>query len=97
MISIDSIANWLRGRVDAAANTNLKSKAPLPIAAIAALFLLTQVAFAQVRGGAVTLRYASISPIIALLAGILILIMPRLLNFIVAIYLIIIGLIGLFG
>ena len=36
-----------------------------------------------------------IAPIVALLAGILILIMPRLLNFIVAAYLIIIGLIGL--
>jgi threonine/homoserine efflux transporter RhtA len=36
-----------------------------------------------------------IEPIIALLAGILILIQPRLLNFIVAIYLIVIGVIGL--
>jgi DUF3096 family protein len=40
---------------------------------------------------------AHISPIIALIAGILILIMPRLLNFIVAIYLILIGLMGLNG
>jgi hypothetical protein len=39
----------------------------------------------------------SLAPIIALLAGILILVQPRLLNYIVAIYLIIIGLIGLFG
>jgi hypothetical protein len=38
----------------------------------------------------------SLSPLISLIAGILILIMPRLLNFIVAIYLIIIGLVGLF-
>jgi hypothetical protein len=38
---------------------------------------------------------AHIQPIVALLAGILILIMPRLLNFIVAIYLIFIGLVGL--
>lgn len=38
-----------------------------------------------------------IAPIAALIAGILILIMPRLLNYIVAIYLIVIGLIGLFG
>jgi len=37
----------------------------------------------------------SIGPIAALIAGILILIMPRLLNYIVAIYLIIIGLAGL--
>jgi hypothetical protein len=39
----------------------------------------------------------SIGPVVSLIAGILILIMPRLLNFIVAIYLILIGLIGLFG
>ena len=38
----------------------------------------------------------SLSPLISLIAGILILIMPRLLNYIVAIYLIIIGLIGVF-
>ena len=36
-------------------------------------------------------------PLISLIAGILILVVPRLLNFIVAIYLIIIGLLGLFG
>ncbi|MBV8141027.1 MAG: DUF3096 domain-containing protein [Verrucomicrobia bacterium] len=39
---------------------------------------------------------ASLSPFISLIAGILILIVPRLLNFIVAIYLIIIGLVGVF-
>jgi hypothetical protein len=39
----------------------------------------------------------SIAPLISLLAGILILAMPRLLNYIVAIYLIVIGLVGLFG
>jgi len=39
----------------------------------------------------------SLAPIIALLAGILILAMPRLLAYIVAVYLIIIGLLGLFG
>jgi hypothetical protein len=38
-----------------------------------------------------------LTPLISLIAGILILIIPRLLNYIVAIYLIIIGLIGLFG
>lgn len=37
-----------------------------------------------------------LSPLIALIAGVLILIMPRLLNYIVAIYLIVVGLIGLF-
>ncbi len=39
----------------------------------------------------------SLTPLISLLAGILILVMPRLLNYIVAIYLILIGLVGLFG
>jgi len=37
-----------------------------------------------------------IQPLIALLFGILILILPRLLNYLVAIYLIVIGLVGLF-
>ncbi|MDA8383715.1 MAG: DUF3096 domain-containing protein [Betaproteobacteria bacterium] len=41
-----------------------------------------------------TLRLA---PLVSLIAGILILLIPRLLNYIVAIYLIIIGLLGLFG
>ena len=39
----------------------------------------------------------SIGPLITLIAGILILVVPRLLSYIVAIYLIIIGLLGLFG
>jgi hypothetical protein len=39
----------------------------------------------------------TLTPLISLIAGILILIMPSLLRFIVAIYLIIVGLIGLFG
>lgn len=39
----------------------------------------------------------SIAPLVALIAGILILAVPRLLNYIVAVYLIVIGLLGLFG
>jgi DUF3096 family protein len=39
----------------------------------------------------------TLAPIVSLIAGILILIMPRLLNYIVALYLIIIGCIGIFG
>lgn len=39
----------------------------------------------------------SLTPLISLIAGILILVVPRLLNYIVAIYLIVIGLIGLVG
>jgi len=42
-----------------------------------------------------TISIAHLQPIIALLAGILILVMPRLLNIIVAIYLIIVGILGL--
>ncbi|MGB6489809.1 MAG: DUF3096 domain-containing protein [Steroidobacteraceae bacterium] len=41
--------------------------------------------------------HLSIGPVVALIAGILILVAPRLLNYIVAIYLIIIGVVGLFG
>jgi hypothetical protein len=39
----------------------------------------------------------TLGPLISLIAGILILAMPRLLNYIVALYLIIIGIVGLFG
>jgi len=39
----------------------------------------------------------SLAPLVSLIAGVLILIVPRLLNYIVAAYLIIIGLLGLFG
>jgi hypothetical protein len=42
-----------------------------------------------------TITAAHLPAIVALIAGIFILIMPRLLNFIVAIYLIFIGLVGL--
>jgi hypothetical protein len=41
--------------------------------------------------------HLAVGPLISLLAGILILVMPRLLNYIVAIYLILIGVVGLFG
>ena len=46
--------------------------------------------------GRMTITLSHLPAIVALIAGILILIMPRLLNFIVAIYLIFIGLVGLF-
>lgn len=39
----------------------------------------------------------SLAPLVSLIAGILILVAPRLLNYIVAVYLILIGIIGLFG
>ena len=41
--------------------------------------------------------HLSLAPLISLIAGVLILVMPKLLNFIIAIYLIVIGLVGLFG
>lgn len=41
--------------------------------------------------------HITLLPLVSLIAGILILIMPRLLNVIVAVYLIAVGLIGLFG
>ena len=39
----------------------------------------------------------SLTPLVSLVAGILILVMPRLLNYIVAVYLIVIGVLGLVG
>ncbi|RIX99091.1 DUF3096 domain-containing protein [Aureimonas flava] len=39
----------------------------------------------------------TVQPLVALIAGVLILLMPRLLNYIVAIYLIVIGITGLMG
>jgi hypothetical protein len=41
--------------------------------------------------------HLSLAPLVSLLAGILILVAPRMLNYIVAIYLIIVGILGLFG
>ncbi len=41
--------------------------------------------------------HLTLTPLISILAGVLILVMPKLLNLIVAIYLIVIGLVGLFG
>lgn len=43
-----------------------------------------------------TISTLALTPLVSLIAGVLILVMPRLLNYIVAIYLIIIGLLGLF-
>ncbi len=41
--------------------------------------------------------HLAFGPLAALIAGVLILAMPKLLNYIVALYLIVIGLVGLFG
>ncbi len=45
----------------------------------------------------VAISASHISPLAALIAGILILLIPRILNYVVAIYLILIGLIGIVG
>ncbi len=42
-----------------------------------------------------TIGVAHLQPIVALIAGILILVIPRLLNIIVAVYLILVGLLGI--
>ena len=44
-----------------------------------------------------TITVAHVTPLVALIAGILILIVPRLLNYVVAVYLIIVGLIQVFN
>jgi hypothetical protein len=41
------------------------------------------------------IAFVTLQPLVALIAGILILIMPRLLNYIVAVYLIVVGVLGL--
>lgn len=82
---------------DAGSDAKLGNRAFLLILLIAGQAVFTQSALAQTRGGAVTLHYTTLTPIIALLAGILILVIPRLLNYVVAVYLILVGLIGLFG
>jgi hypothetical protein len=43
-----------------------------------------------------TIHTLAFTPLISLIAGVLILVMPRLLNYIIALYLIVVGLIGLF-
>ncbi len=47
------------------------------------------------EGAVMNLSISHLQPLVALGAGILILLMPRLLNYIVAIYLIVVGIVGL--
>ena len=55
------------------------------------------VSLACLHGGASMQPNIQLIPVLSLLTGILILVMPRLLNYIVAIYLILIGLVGIFS
>ena len=70
-------------------------KSRLPIALV--MLLIAIPLLAQTGHETITVHYALAAPFIALLDGILILIVPRILNYVVAIYLILIGLIGIFG
>jgi len=63
----------------------------------AAVFRMFHILSLQNRKGCHMNINLSIGPLVSLIAGILILVAPRLLNYIVALYLIIIGLLGLFG
>jgi hypothetical protein len=76
---------------------NLKERLSIAVIFCLAGWLAAAPAIAQTREGTYAVRVIPFSPIIALIAGILILIVPRLLNYIVAIYLILIGLFGLFA
>lgn len=69
----------------------------LAVFAMIAAGLALPVYAAPGTGGSFTVHVTALSPIVALIAGLLILVVPRLLNYIVAIYLIVIGLIGLMG
>jgi hypothetical protein len=51
--------------------------------------------FNEVGAVVMTISIVAIQPLVALIAGILILLIPRILNFVVAIYLILIGVLGL--
>jgi hypothetical protein len=49
----------------------------------------------SLRSHCMTVNLLTIQPLVALIAGILILVIPRLLNYIVAVYLIVVGITGL--
>ena len=67
------------------------------VVSIVLFSLLTTTALAQARGESFTLRFTSLSPIVSLVAGILILLFPKLLRYIVGLYLVVVGLLGLLG
>jgi hypothetical protein len=52
--------------------------------------------FAEINGGSpMIIGIGHLQPIVAILAGIIILLVPRILNYVIAIYLIVTGLLGL--
>jgi hypothetical protein len=92
MNSIDSADQWLQMQCER------RERGARNASAVEQLIDLrrSRVSYCHNRGAAVNFSL-SVGPLVSLVAGILILIVPRLLNFIVAIYLIIMGLLGLFG
>ena len=72
-------------------------KLKLGIFSVVLFSMFTTTAFGQIGGGALTLRFNALAPIVALVAGILILVFPKLLRYIVGLYLILVGLLGLFA
>ena len=73
-----------------------RSTVPAPARIDAASWGVSACLLLSGKGIAMNL-HMSLTPLVSLIAGILILVKPRLLNYIVALYLIIIGLIGLLG
>lgn len=67
------------------------------VAGLAGAMLLMAANPATAATSYLTFRVTSLSPLVAVIAGILILVMPSLLNYIVALYLILVGLLGFFG
>jgi hypothetical protein len=77
------------------------NRGSLPASRHSVVHLLPSCRRSPTMGNGVTrmdihIRLIMLQPLVALIAGVLILLMPRLLNFIVAIYLIIIGIAGLY-
>ncbi|GAB2878744.1 hypothetical protein GCM10027046_03190 [Uliginosibacterium flavum] len=64
---------------------------------VSALIVAARTKLTKGIGDSIMNMHLALAPVVSLLAGILILSVPRMLNYIVAIYLILIGLIGIFG
>ena len=75
----------------------MRTLSSLAVVAVIAAGLALPAYAAPGTGGSFTIHVTTLSPLVALIAGILILLVPRLLNYIVAVYLIVIGLIGVMG
>jgi hypothetical protein len=93
---------WIRDVRESEGRTERRRQAwrgSLSLWVLAAILLVASLPAlsAQRFPSTISVSAVHLSPIVALIAGILILIAPRLLNYIVAFYLILIGLLGLSG